>query len=860
MSSENNNEYDHIDFRINIIYDAVYSNSPSQYIFRPITKSSITLLDIKMPDEFNSSHVFENELQFINKYNNRLYYRRISDASHTSTISFGRYHGMGNVNDMGRGELYNPAMHYLLSELVINEKFKHILLPLMFFDTTLGEMKKIVPDIHEKIVNDPTMNQNAIDQSKIHVFITEHYFKMQSLREYIKDNFDKMTINHWKVIIFQVIYALYKISERLQKFRHNWLNLDSIRMYLKPEGGTVQYKMGQTIFEVPNMGFEIKISDFSFSSTSDHVRNKDTRLIQENPYYDIHYFISSIYLYLTKEHGSVPENLMKFISDIIPSRFLPSIDEKFDGLNEQEFDSVSSVTIVPAHVLRKNGFFSEFLKFEQSRQKNNTADKIPTQDITMSASPIENKKIKIEKLNYKENGIDYLSITDNSSEEPRMLARKISSNKKISEQYYNKEMIEGSRKIISGFNSHVNNESGVFKKAESKMARSKKENTDDSDDKLKKKSKDSKKHRNKHAMKKINSISSTSSASDNSSDKGWEGNADTINIPELESTEIDQENFNTVKQAEKIIEALKEVGKHRKKNHKSSKSSKSKKLSENSSTDDENTDNSNREDDETSSVSSLSNFKLREYSAGSNKSSKSKKNKDRKQKKSSKSKNLTGGSESSENSTNSHQNELDKVNKNLYKLDKEFAKKLENAPKGFIGHVPDHIINQLEAGNSFVQNSLQYPAEYFQPQMQSQMQSQMQLPMQPPMEGFGMDQMMMSNQYPTMMPQYQSMQQLPQMAQMPPMQQMPQMASMAQIGPMAQMGQMPPMQNMGLEQMFQGMQGNLPQSNQSNQLGQLGLPMMSMSGGGKKNNEKTKTYNFVKDGQVVDHLNKDFFF
>lgn len=216
-----------------------------------------------MPDEFNPSDIFNGKFEFMNKYNNRIYYKRQSDASHQCSLSFGRYHGLGNVNDMGRGEIFNPTIHYILSELVINEKFKHILLPVMFFDTTLGKLKELAPEIHQRIVNDPTMNQNAIDQSKIHVFATEHYFKMQSLREYIKDNFDNITLDHWKTMIFQVLFTLHKISERLHKFRHNMLNLDAIRVYIKKDiGDHIQYKLGQTIFNVPNMGFEIKISDY----------------------------------------------------------------------------------------------------------------------------------------------------------------------------------------------------------------------------------------------------------------------------------------------------------------------------------------------------------------------------------------------------------------------------------------------------------------------------------------------------------------------------------------------------------------------------------------------------------------------
>lgn len=797
MSSENKNDYDHIDFRINILYDAVYSNSPSQYIFNPIIKNGITLQNIKEPEEFDYSHIFDQKLEFINKYNNKLCYKRLSDSSHPCTLSFGRYRGMGNVNDLGRGELYNPAMHYILSELVINEKFKHILLPLIFFDVTLGDLKKKLPEIHDTIINDPTMNQNAIDQSKIQVFGTEHYFKMQSLREYIKENYDTMKLLHWKVIIFQVFYTLYKISERLQKFRHNMLNLDSIRIYLKQEGGSVQYKIGNSVFEVPNVGVEIKMTDFTFSTTSDYIRNKDTRLIQENQYYDMHYFISNIYLYLSREIGEVPENLMRFISDMIPSRFLPNVNDEFDGLNEQEFDTTSSFTIVPAHVLRKNSFFSEFIVSDQSRQikrqelpteidiqkggisDDDTDDTDDTDDANNTenendsnendiVSPIKNAEYNLTELATRESGIDYLSITDDNSDRPRMLAKKLNNkksyNKKISEQYYNKDMIKGSRKIISGFNSENAHESGIFAKAERKMSRSKSK-TQSSDDASKKKKK-SKSKKNQNRI---------------SSDKGWEGTVETIKLSDSES-----EHYNSKKQAEKIIEALQGFEGVLKKKHKKSKS---KKYSESSVS--------------SQSAGSKSHSDTSVSSSSSHKSRKS----------------------SRKNNNNQYDNDYGNINQNLHQIDQNFAKKLENAPMGLMT-VPDHILQQLESNNM------------------NQAVAAMGIPNMQQTEGsFGFDPMMNAQMS---MPQMS----MPQM-QMPQMQ-MPQMSMPQQlINPMNVMqplnNPMNQLQPMGLEQMFQGMQGQGSQS---------GLPMMPMMGGGKKNNE----YSFAKNGQAVDQISKDFFF
>ena len=50
----NVNSYDNIDVRINILYDAIYNkNSSSTYIFKPIIKQNISLIDIKMPNDYN---------------------------------------------------------------------------------------------------------------------------------------------------------------------------------------------------------------------------------------------------------------------------------------------------------------------------------------------------------------------------------------------------------------------------------------------------------------------------------------------------------------------------------------------------------------------------------------------------------------------------------------------------------------------------------------------------------------------------------------------------------------------------------------------------------------------------------------
>ena len=419
----NVNSYDNIDVRINILYDAIYNkNSSSTYIFKPIIKQNISLIDIKMPNDYNYlENALTEKISYIGKYNDKWIFKRTSDSSHPCTLSVCKYSGSRNVNDLGTNELYNPAIHYILSELVINEKIKHIVLPIMFFDIDLTTIQKKVPIMYDELKN---------EKNKLYLFASEHYFKMKTLKEYLTD--EELSLLDWKVLLFQIIFTLSKISEKIKKFRHNMLNLEAIRLYVKKDKkDSIIYKLGITSFEIPSVEFEIKLTDFNFSTTSDYIKNKDILNTTDNPYYDLHYFISSLYLFINENKITIPDELETFINDIVPEKFLPKLGEKFEGLNETEFDLLSSQIIVPAVILKKNNFFKQFI--------------IEEDKMDLSVSPVQNERIKMSNLNGIESDIDYLTPTDDYNG-PQMLARKIKSNKKNSKQYYSN--MKGSRKTI----------------------------------------------------------------------------------------------------------------------------------------------------------------------------------------------------------------------------------------------------------------------------------------------------------------------------------------------------------------------------------------------------------------------------
>jgi hypothetical protein len=96
----------------------------------------------------------------------------------------------------------------------------------------------------------------------INVFVHEHYFKQETLYNFLKNN--EMSEMQWKILFFQVLYTLLKITEMHGKFRHNELSLDNILVYKKTENlkDKTRYKINNVDFDLPNGGFEIKITNF----------------------------------------------------------------------------------------------------------------------------------------------------------------------------------------------------------------------------------------------------------------------------------------------------------------------------------------------------------------------------------------------------------------------------------------------------------------------------------------------------------------------------------------------------------------------------------------------------------------------
>lgn len=373
------NKYDDLDFCLETLYNYVYEPSKSEcYIFKPIARNSIKLADIKKPFDFDSKTILTN-CQYIGQYNSKWVFKK-SSKSRACMICVSEYNSSNpNYDDLTRREMVNARAHYLLSELFHTDGLRHIVFPILNFDVLADQLES-------------EMQEHIKSSNRLCVNVLEHFFKMSTLKEYLDQQ--EFTLTHWRVLFFQVFYTLAKIAERFPNFRHNNLNLDSIRVYHKvPNNKTKPYQLGDMTFDVPQLGFEIKITDFDHAEF-EHQPN--------NPYYDMHYFTQSLLYYW----DDVPSDLVSFVQQIIPEQFRYPDKSQFIGLDESYFDSTASVIMSPSLVIRKNNFFSEFIRNMDST--------------TASDSDVDT----FDAFDQIDSTDSYDSPTDESSIQPRMLARK----------------------------------------------------------------------------------------------------------------------------------------------------------------------------------------------------------------------------------------------------------------------------------------------------------------------------------------------------------------------------------------------------------------------------------------------------
>ena len=120
-----------IDERANWLYDCIYNKNVSDYNIDNVTINDITIDNIKIITDESSSNkyindIFNTNISFDNRLDSKFIFKRISEP--LSMNIFLKLVDNQKIYNINSSENMNSAMSLLLSNLVLQNKTKHLLL------------------------------------------------------------------------------------------------------------------------------------------------------------------------------------------------------------------------------------------------------------------------------------------------------------------------------------------------------------------------------------------------------------------------------------------------------------------------------------------------------------------------------------------------------------------------------------------------------------------------------------------------------------------------------------------------------------------------------------------------------------
>jgi hypothetical protein len=356
--------------KINLLYNFLYNNSfQNCFDIDKVYLGKININDIKITDSKEVNELFDelNEAKFsymdYDEKENLIYLKRFSD-SYPVTVKIGTY--QSNINELNNSSNNDSLFSYLLSQLVLYKKTKHILLPIINFDIEFDKIEPLIKSIpiYSKIKEKVEFEEvNKL----MSIRIKEHYFKSKLLKEYIEEN-----QCDYKPLLFQVIHTLAVIQKEYPGFRHNNLTIDNILIYIKKEELSENYyEFDKDNWIIPHIGFDIKIFNFEKSTIPNYyeISQRDTNvpyITETNDYFDFHTFINSLIegssKMSLKKNNTCNLETIKFLDKVIPTQLR--------GLKDGTFYLNKNVVVAKPIELLNDPYFKEYknIKKENSTE------------------------------------------------------------------------------------------------------------------------------------------------------------------------------------------------------------------------------------------------------------------------------------------------------------------------------------------------------------------------------------------------------------------------------------------------------------------------------------------------------------
>jgi len=292
-------------------------------------------------------------------------------------VAYPKKEKYGKINDTTRPENAELMMIKLLSYFVINKQTPHIVLPIGTFYTsikpfiTIGNDNNIIDNQNEKYQTFVKRYEKGDYYNKVSILISE-WANRGDLLDFIRKNYDKFKLLHWRVIFFQIISTLAVIQYKYPAFRHNDMKANNIlvqKINMPIEHKKrFTYKIVGKNYYVPNIGYQIKLWDFDFACIPGIVENSKvssewTKAInvtpEENRYYDIHYFFNTLikkgFFPQFMTDNIIPQEAKDFVNRIIPDKYKSGkyVHKRGRILINDEF-------LTPDEILKKDPFFENF--------------------------------------------------------------------------------------------------------------------------------------------------------------------------------------------------------------------------------------------------------------------------------------------------------------------------------------------------------------------------------------------------------------------------------------------------------------------------------------------------------------------
>ena len=255
----------------------------------------------------------------------------------------------GRIGNPKRPENAELRMLKLLSSFVLKMKTPHFILPLGTFNSSISHFVNVSPKLID-LSNEKNHSyrsfiekcENNEFEDLVSILISE-WANGGDLLDYIRKNYASMTLEQWKVIIFQILYTLASLHKKYPTFRHNDMKANNILVGLIDKEYQEQlyaYRLGEFKFEIPNVGIQIKIWDFDFACIDGIIENNKVNATwtkkmnvskKKNQYYDMHYFFNTLIcekFFPQFYTGGAPKEIIEFVHRIIPEKYRGIVQNK----------------------------------------------------------------------------------------------------------------------------------------------------------------------------------------------------------------------------------------------------------------------------------------------------------------------------------------------------------------------------------------------------------------------------------------------------------------------------------------------------------------------------------------------------